>query len=252
MNNSHLLYKTRCPKCAENGKDRSGDNLGVYSDGHSYCYSCGWGSAGSTANKLRTMAHRAAKEIPALPEDITNKLGREAHAWLLKYFEPRDFPRCLYSRSERKLYFMLEGGAFQYRYFGDNKDHPKWVGYGITDNLIHICSNNNLDRNALWPIHSSTKTNDRLVIVEDIISAMKVGHITPTLCLFGSNISLKRLATLKLLGYNEVIIWLDWDKKEYAIKAAQLAQSIGLQARVIHTKLDPKEYSYEQISNILG
>lgn len=235
MNTSHLLYKTRCPACAENGRDRSGDNLGVYSDGHSYCYSCGWGSAGSTANKLRTMAHRAAKEIPALPEDITNKLGREAYDWLLQYFEPKDFPRCLYSSSERKLYFMYENGAYQYRYFGDNKDHPKWVGYGINENLIHITG-----------VGSTS-----LVLVEDIISASKVGHIIPTLCLFGSNISLKRLATLKLLGYNEVIIWLDWDKKEYAIKAAQLAQSIGLTARVIHTKLDPKEYTYLEIERIL-
>ena len=182
------------------------------------------------------MAHRAAKEIPALPEDITNKLGREAYEWLLQYFEPKDFPRCLYSSSERKLYFMYENGAYQYRYFGDNKDHPKWVGYGINDSLIHIVGN-----------VSSTS----IILVEDIISAVKVGHITPTHCLFGSNISLKRLATLKLLGYNEVIIWLDWDKKEYAIRAAQLAQSIGLQSRVIHTKLDPKEYSYEEINSFL-
>lgn len=231
MNNSHLLYKTRCPKCAENGRDKHGDNLGVYSDNHSYCYSCGWGSAGSTANKLRNMAHRATKEIPALPEDITNKLGREAYDWLLQYFEPKDFPKCLYSSSERKLYFMFENGAYQYRYFGDNKDHPKWVGYGITENLIHITG-----------VGSTS-----LVLVEDIISAMKVGHISPTLCLFGSNISLKRLAILKLLGYNEVIIWLDWDKKEYAIEAAGRAQSIGLQARVIHTKLDPKDYNLEKI-----
>ena len=81
---------------------------------------------------------------------------------------------------------------------------------------------------------------------------MKVGHTgTPTLTLFGSNISLKRLAAIKLLGYNEVIIWLDWDKKEYAVKAAQQAQSIGLQTRVIHTQLDPKEYNIEEIRELL-
>lgn len=232
---SNLLYKTRCPKCAENGRDKHGDNLGVYNDGHSYCYSCGWGSTGSTANKLRNMAHRAAKEIPTLPEDITTDLAKPGYSWLLTYFPDANFPRCLWSEQEQKLYFMLEGGAYQYRYFGDNKEHPKWVGYGITENLMHITG-----------VGSTS-----LVLVEDIISAVKVGHITPTLCLFGSNISLKRLATLKLLGYNEVIIWLDWDKKEYAIKAAQLAQSIGLQTRVIHTKLDPKDYDYANIREIL-
>lgn len=233
---SHLLYKTRCPRCAENGRDRSGDNLGVYSDGHSYCYSCGYTTNATSSSKLRQQAKQELKEIPALPEDVSNKIGRIAYEWLLQYFSPENFPRCLWSVSERKLYFMLEGGAYQYRYFGDNPKHPKWVSYGINENLIHIVSS----RMEL--------SNSRcLVLVEDIISAMKVGHHIPTLCLFGSNISLKRLATLKLLGYSKIIIWLDWDKKEYAIKAAQLAQSIGLQTRVIHTKLDPKDYDHETI-----
>lgn len=240
MNNSHLLYKTRCPKCAENGRDRSKDNLGVYSDGHSYCFSCGY-SSGSTVHGRINSTTKQIKQIPPFPEDISNTLGENAKRWLLRYFPTKEnFPRCFWSEQEKKLYFMLEGDAYQYRYFGDNKDHPKWVGYGITDNLIHIV-NPSYNYVSLGPI----------VLVEDIISGSKVGHITPTLTLFGSNISLKRLATLKLLGYNEVIIWLDWDKREYAIKAAQLAQSIGLEAQVIHTKLDPKDYTFEEISELL-
>lgn len=238
---SHLLYKTRCPACAERGKDRSGDNLGVYSDGHTYCFSCGYSTAGNGIEHLRDSGKKAPKPRPDFPEDITNKLGREAWEWLRKYFEPKDFPRCLYSRSERKLYFPLPNGEFQYRYFGDNPKHPKWVGYGIDENLIHIVAPRNLNVDGA-----------SLVLVEDLISAEKVGHITPAMCLFGSNISLKRLATIKQLGYNKVVIWLDWDKKEYAIKAAQLAQSIGLNSKVIHTKLDPKDYNYLNIQEILN
>lgn len=238
-NSSHLLYKTRCPRCAENGKDRHGDNLGVYSDGHSYCFSCGFGTNASTEAKLQKKT-REHKPIPDLPEDISTDIGEEAIQWLLRYFIPEKIPRCLYSGSERKLYFMLDNGAYQYRYFGDNKDHPKWVGYGITENLIHIIN----------PSHMYVASGS-IVLVEDLISGMKVGQVIPTLTLFGSNINLKRLATIKLLGYDEVIVWLDWDKREYAIKAAQLAQSIGLKARVIHTHQDPKEYSIEQIKETL-
>lgn len=236
MNNSHLLYKTRCPACAENGKDRSGDNLGVYSDGHSYCFSCGYGSGATITGKLATQ-NKQIKPIPDFPEDISNTLGENAKRWLLRYFPTETFPQCLWSEQEQKLFFLLEGEAHQYRYFGNNKEHPKWVGYGINDHLLHITGNNHFPNS--------------IVLVEDIISGMKVGHIHPTLCLFGSNISLKRLATLKLLGYNEVVIWLDWDKKEYAIEAAGRAQSIGLTARVIHTKLDPKDYDYANIREIL-
>lgn len=233
---SRLLRHEQCPACASRGKDRKKNNLGVYDDGHTYCFSCG-SSSGGRLNERLHKKEKQTRTIPDLPEDITNKLGREAWFWLRQYFEPKDFPRCLYSSSERKLYFLFPNGGYQYRYFGDNPKHPKWVGYGINDNLIHI--------------EGRVETSS-IVLVEDIISAMKVGHTThQSLCLFGSNISLKRLATIKQLGYDEVIIWLDWDKREYAIKVAAQAQAIGLKARVIHTQLDPKEYSLEKINLFL-
>lgn len=37
---SKLLHKEQCPECASQGRDTSEDNLGVYDDGHSYCFSC--------------------------------------------------------------------------------------------------------------------------------------------------------------------------------------------------------------------
>src|SRR5258708_1285241 len=40
MVNSKLIRRERCPKCAEEGRDTSEDNLGVYDDGHVYCFSC--------------------------------------------------------------------------------------------------------------------------------------------------------------------------------------------------------------------
>lgn len=242
---SHLLYKTRCPKCAESGRDRSGDNLGIYSDGHSFCYSCGYTTGATVSGKLNKQTKQH-KELQALPEDTATWLSPEAMEWLHKYFNnTADFPICYWSESERKLIFpimdkqMTHMLAWQYRYLGTNPSHPKWVGYGITEELLYLQKR-------------GARCTGRIVLVEDILSTHKVGHISPTLCLFGSHISLKRLVALKLLGYTEIVIWLDWDKRDYAIKAAQLAQSIGLKARVIHTQLDPKEFSYEQIKNHLG
>src|SRR5258705_2915963 len=40
QSSSKLLRFERCPECASRGLDTSGDNLGVYDDGHSYCFSC--------------------------------------------------------------------------------------------------------------------------------------------------------------------------------------------------------------------
>ena len=39
---SNMISRGPCPKCRENGEDRSGDNLARYDDGHSYCYKCGF------------------------------------------------------------------------------------------------------------------------------------------------------------------------------------------------------------------
>jgi len=246
-NTSHLLYKTRCPACAEQGKDRSGDNLGVYSDGHSYCFNCSYSSGASLTGKLGKQS-KEQKVIPDLPNDIDTTLSKEASTWLQQYFtDTKDFPLCYWSNEESELIFPIMDSqqrnllAWQYRYFGDNKDHPKWVGYGINENLIHVITPSGST------IHSSA-----LVLVEDLISAYKVGQLAPTLCLFGSNISLKKLATLKTLGYTEIVIWLDFDKRHYAIESAQKTQSIGLKTKVIHTIKDPKEYSYIEITQILN
>ena len=37
---SYMVNREQCPKCADNGHDRSGDNMVVYSDGHKYCFRC--------------------------------------------------------------------------------------------------------------------------------------------------------------------------------------------------------------------
>lgn len=40
MNEGHFVKNIPCPKCRENGNDRSGDNLAIYSNGNSWCWSC--------------------------------------------------------------------------------------------------------------------------------------------------------------------------------------------------------------------
>ncbi len=235
-----LLHKTRCPECAKQNKDLSGDNLGVYSDGHSYCFSCGFHSAGSLKEKL----HKKNKEVKPLelPEDLSFYIPDYAIKWLLKYFSPDKIPQCFWSESKQGLYFLikdLHGDllAYQYRYFGKNPSHPKWVGSGISNNLYHI----------IGPKDST------IILVEDLISALRLAQCNHyVMPIFGSHVGLKRLAYLSnFLGVSEVVVWLDEDKRTESITEANRAMSIGLKARAITTELDPKEYSCLQIQQIL-
>ena len=41
MEKNTLVKKEQCPNCAKLGKDKSKDNLAVYSDGQTHCYACG-------------------------------------------------------------------------------------------------------------------------------------------------------------------------------------------------------------------
>ena len=47
-----LLRKEQCPTCASRGKDTSKDNLAVYSDGQTHCFSCGTHTGGGGKEAL--------------------------------------------------------------------------------------------------------------------------------------------------------------------------------------------------------
>ena len=50
INNEKVEKRSQCPQCAEQGRDTSQDNLATYSDGHSYCFSCGFYEKGKYDN----------------------------------------------------------------------------------------------------------------------------------------------------------------------------------------------------------
>ena len=73
MSDSYLLSKERCPACAELGNDTTADNLAVYSDGHTWCFACGYSRIG---NIVRSFIARNTTTIPIkhnvfLPSDFT-------------------------------------------------------------------------------------------------------------------------------------------------------------------------------------
>lgn len=237
-----ILYKTRCPACAEQGKDKHGDNLAVYADGHSYCYSCGHVTNG---NKIPHIKKKI--QLVELPLDCDWTLPPEPTKWLQKYFEYKDIPlNTFWSESRQSLIFPIYDDpikptsllAYQARYFGDDSKRPKWRGFGIDDSLIQIGGE---------PTRDSS-----IVLVEDLLSWYKVSKLHRCMCLFGSNVSSKKLAQLLLLNYKHVILWLDYDKYNYSITVVGKARMLGLQTYVIVTHLDPKEYDYSEIKNILS
>lgn len=246
-NVSTVISKTRCPECAKQNKDISGDNLAIYSDGHSYCFSCGYYSSPSLESKLspQKQIKRGYSIIDPLPEDITKTFRKDAYAWITKYLDSKDIPNTLFW-SEQKEYLIFPYFdsnntliAWQARYFGSNSLHPKWISYGKIHDLLNIL-----------PLNSTKITN--LVLVEDILSAIKVSKVTTVMPIFWSVIPPSLLTRLRTLGYNNISIWLDPDKRKESIFFKQQAETYGLTANIIFSDKDPKEYSIEQIEKILN
>lgn len=171
-----------------------------------------------------------------LPEDLTGAFPRDPLTWLKKYgITDQEITRnnIQWSPSKKRLYFPIyddEEGvnlvAHESRNFSGEGPKTIWKG-ADKDSVLHI----------LGDLSSPT-----LVVVEDILSAIKVGRQYACLPLFGSNLSDHLLWRLRrFLGDKpDLTLWLDADKLGYAMKAAMRAAAMGFTTRIVSTQEDPK------------
>jgi hypothetical protein len=252
--NSHFLRNETCPRCRERGADRSGNNLGVFSDSHTFCWACGYGDGASDSSRIRRFheqtgdTSRASVQV-VLPEDIGTYIPHHCLDWLGKYAltnkELID-NKVLYSEKWDQLifpYFDVYGNllAWQGRQFGEGRSSThkdrKWFSQGDLKKIYHILPNKD--------------SYDTIVVVEDIVSAIKVSRHVPCLPLFGCNISKERLLRLSKLC-SKVVCWLDPDKRREGAIGAARAGLFGMEGVVIFSERDPKEHSDSEIQEYLN
>jgi len=242
---SHVIRKEACPECRSIGNDKSGDNLAVYSDGHCFCYRCGY----TTGRKSFTRTEQPQSQRIVLPADVTTELPFEARAWLGQYQLARlDLNRnhVMWSEKWSRIIFPYfnetELLAWQGRYIGkeptsyqgQSSKPAKWFSQGKIHEIIH-------------PVQVNKR---KAVLVEDIVSAIKVSRICGAIPIFGSSVSAKQILRLKTV-VEEVWYWLDPDMRAKSVKMAKLSNLLGLPAHVIFSDRDPKEHSHDDIANIL-
>lgn len=113
-------------------------------------------------------------------------------------------------------------------------------------------NNNQYNNIYYWLKANYKKKANYLIIVEDIISAIKChnqyGHCD-VIALLRSNLSTD--FTKMFSGFNKIFIWLDWDARVKSIKTSRKLQSIGFNTSTIRTKEDPKAVPYKKMPVIL-
>lgn len=138
----------------------------------------------------------------------------------------------------------MDSGIWQARNFRENSKSKYFTQGNVNDHLpIYYAASGNGS--------GDNDSSGCLVLVEDCISAIKIARQTDAMPLLGSNISYQKLSRIKR-EYNEVIFWLDADKYKEAQTLSKRAQMIGLTSHVLYSRLDPKELSDEQLSEMLG
>lgn len=218
-----------CPNCG------SRDNLGRYSDGGAYCFGCHY------REKATHYTVRKEKEYEVAPE-ISPDFSPECVAWLAKYgvsLEELVSRDVGFSTARNQLVFRFDGGVWQARNF-DSRTASSFAGGRrrskyFTQGAVNDCL-------PIYDVRNTSPAPEVLVLVEDCISAIKVARQYDSMPLLGSNISYGKLADISRL-YPTVVFWLDADKLKESRALADRAKLLGINSRVVYTKLDPKEYS---------
>lgn len=227
-----------CPSCG------SRDNLARYSDGHAYCFGCHYVESPNRKFVRRQQTEVKSEKPLGFPEDVQRHIPPEPLKWIKGYGitdAEMEVHQIGWSSSRCFLVFpYYQGGelnAWQGRNFGTQG--PKWYSRGSLDGLDYI-------------VGESGPT--RLVFVEDIVSAIKVGRHVDACPIFGSYVGIKRLHRLIKRGYSEFGVWLDHDKQHEAWQASETALMLeGTKgSQLIVSKQDPKELSDDRIILLLN
>lgn len=232
---SRVLSVSRCPQCAERGKDRKGNNLAEYADGW-HCFSCGYRKPKRVLKRLEALS------VPRVYDGIVcdNKLLPEHLKWLLAYdLTEKEMENFSYAYKR-----VVKGYEIPCNLLVFINTESYWLGRNFGDIGVRYLSSGEK------PLIKYGSNPDVVVFVEDVISAIKVGRVATAIPMLGAKIPVQWLDQVK--GYERVVIWGDYDKKIDNLFAARKASEVlGKQVQSVITEKDPKFHSTEEIYNYL-
>lgn len=241
MNESKFLGHESCPRCG------SRDNLAVYDDGHKWCFGCNYyvPPATTLASLNRRMVRQGEEELDAGGIDtslFSYELPERADKWIRKYgitdAEIRFYQLAWCDLRQTLVFPFLRDGRVvltNERYFGPNPKHPKYLTFGNkSKEVVYLCGAHNVDK---------------LVLVEDFVSAIKVRRLVSTMPLLGCTIPEMVLPWAKG-RFKKLGVWLDFNKAAESLREASKAAAFVPSTSIV-TTADPKELSMNQIDKTL-
>jgi len=223
-----------------------------------YCHHCG--SSGYYTDKITNIhSKNRIQAIAKDPKDLRLPIDTEvnqsvwpttARAWLLKYgITEKEIKNhgIVYSPSVDRLLFpiYMDGNyvGWQGRSFAKDGDVPKYLTTVDSDNPSGNCG-----------VYKHGLDSSTAVLVEDIISAIKVSRTTDAIALLGSHPTPEVINWIAN-RYKNTYIWLDNDKPEVIKQQNKLASLFKVlvsgRVELILTSKDPKDHSDNEIKGYI-
>ncbi len=224
------ITHTTCPKCAEDGRDRHGDNLAVYSDGGSYCFSCGYYTQSQRYAPVGEKKERFDPTVSPMPTDML--------LYLENFLTLHQIDEHFIWDDTRQRAVLKKGLPYFYwgrQVVGRWKDEgPKVLTFG--EKPFEVFAGQHVRDNRV------------LVCVEDPISAIKVGERYATFPLFGSQLPPDWLRKISVFNPRYLVFWLDHDKLKESMAYTMTMRNL-YHARCVDSLSDPKAYDLPAIVN---
>jgi len=219
-----------------------------------FCHKCGkkkWiprgGFSPRAVKALLTVPKAKVYPDISVPADMSMTIPAKGKVWLYEYGVTEKIIKEMkfgYSEKYQRLIMpVYKDGELIYwqgRYLGNHKKDgtPKYISRTKSGNYY-------------WEYNPTG--SDVAVLVEDILSAIKVGSAGYCgVCLFGSYLKESVLNEVAET-YTRMVLWLDPDKRKSATKYTKRFSSLGYPLRVILTaRKDPKEYTTKEIQKYLN
>lgn len=239
-------------KCSDNcGADNSQLVSHTEKGYHRHCFRCGVSNFEGHGIRSIELIERHKKEraikreaIVQLPEDFTLDVPQRAAVWYYKYGISAELAASYgigYTPELDRIVLPVfedeELIAVQMRAV-DPWRKPKYL--------------NPIGPKVSSAIFESAPATGVTVVVEDILSAIKVGRVHQATSILGTNMTDAR--ALKIASRNHTaLLWLDGDRAgiKGTIPAERQLAILGVNVRRIRTTDDPKTYSLQDIRSII-
>lgn len=248
-------HKTRhdCPECGAG----TNTNAAIVNHSHKgyslYCNACGHNpfkgkgtlSLAQLADIKALNEKASTPQVLSIPPDFQLSIPLKGRLWLYKAGITQErWEDCGigYSPALQRVVLPVyrDGKLVWFQSRGIHKEQsPKYIQPSLPK------------KGATFELHADSALDAGIVIiVEDILSAIRIGVQFNTVCILGTKLSDEQIRRLR--KFTKVITWLDGDRAGRE-GSAVIRKTLGLIKKVgnIKTEKDPKSYSNKQIKQFV-